>query len=797
MPESGAPSAIWKNPRVIGSVLLLGSMLTLLTDGLFRHGLFDQFLWTPIGYRALAVTFLITFSIGFLCQLFFPARLIPVVFISLVFYATALLGVGAVATVSILLLASLCLGSWLFERFHLQKIYPYNRKILFALHVTTGLAMLTALVQVAVHWPVNYTAVYLGVIVLVIVWRAKPVKAILLELISPALDVQEYENRFALGCSWGLLIFAITLNFIAACKPEVGHDALAIHMWTSTYFIAACKPEVGHDALAIHMWTSTYIKNFHSWPFEVTKSLISLMPKAGTLANSIAYLIGGEFASRLLNLTFLTLTSWIIYEYLLLKIGRTLANLLLAVYLSTPVVGLVSGSIFQEHFWTLMLLAATFIATAKTDSFKGRWIVVSLFLALALATKMMFIFTLPAFIGLFFWQANKEHRPKKETGLAFGICFLVIGVIGGWPYWVSLWKTGNPVFPFMNHFFRSPYYSTAKFEHFIFQQPVSFTLLYDLTFHSNKSLQGLKGTAGFQWLAFLIPSLVVLKKETGLMVKFGLVVCVFLIAGEFLNLVYLRYLTPTFPLFTLLISAFFVAIASLPRIRFLSSLALVSIILLNGLFFSSSGWGDKNLVDFDFDQYVKTRAPERTFVDYMNTFHPGEQVLFVGRYFPMGLRSQSIGDNWYFPENAAQLKWKANADSLMTLIKNKKIRFVISSDHEIAKRPSIARPIQEHFEKILTVSGFFLAKVREAELFSGEILLNGDFASGLKKWGHSENIKVNDAGVLVSKRNTLYQLVHVLPNEQFLVTYKMSCSSPAILRVQVNWLEYLPWASGK
>lgn len=176
--------------------------------------------------------------------------------LSLLIYAGVLAGVGSVAAVALILLAAFALGDGLWGRINLQTIKSYSGNITVALKTSAGLALLVALVQVAVHWPVNYPAIYIAVIALILVWRRRAIGSLFKGYASQIEWSRDSGNLFALAWSSGLLLFAMSLHVILACKPEVGADALSLHLWIPTY-----------------------VKTHHFWHFDALQSVASLTPR--------------------------------------------------------------------------------------------------------------------------------------------------------------------------------------------------------------------------------------------------------------------------------------------------------------------------------------------------------------------------------------------------------------------------------------------------------------------------------------------------------------------------------------
>ena len=62
-------------------------------------------------------------------------------------------------------------------------------------------------------------------------------------------------------------------------------------------------PEIGHDALATHLFIPAYIQEYLRWDFNVNYYVWAVGPKLGDWIITIPYLLGGETAVRLFNIS--------------------------------------------------------------------------------------------------------------------------------------------------------------------------------------------------------------------------------------------------------------------------------------------------------------------------------------------------------------------------------------------------------------------------------------------------------------------------------------------------------------
>src|SRR5213078_1571250 len=71
-----------------------------------------------------------------------------------------------------------------------------------------------------------------------------------------------------------------------------------------------------------------------------------------------AYFLGGELAARLLNFAILLLLAGLLYAAIRRSVSPAAAYLLLALFLATPMVQLVTGSVFVENLLAALVLGA-------------------------------------------------------------------------------------------------------------------------------------------------------------------------------------------------------------------------------------------------------------------------------------------------------------------------------------------------------------------------------------------------------------------------------------------------------
>ena len=147
-----------------------------------------------------------------------------------------------------------------------------------------------------------------------------------------------------------------------------------------------------------------------------------------------------------------------------------------------------------------------------------------------------------ALIAVWIAVRRKEWRPLLSAGL-------LLAVLAAPAYLYAFIKSGNPVFPFANTVFRSPFFDAkAPFIDGRFMVPLSWRTPFDATFRSGMFYEGQGGGAGFQYFLLLIPAALLARGRAAWLLL--------AIAGTAPLLVFaflhnLRYIYPALPLFSI------------------------------------------------------------------------------------------------------------------------------------------------------------------------------------------------------------------------------------------------------
>jgi len=589
--------------------LLFAALLAMYLYGLGSARLFQQEVWQAAG-AARAVRFAVAYGLGsVLLAMAVPQWAPRVLVLGGVAYAAAACGLIPLAALGLLLASAWSLGA---------RIAPG------LVGVVLGLNIWALLIGFAVHSPVNYPGVYAAAFAIPLVFDRRRV----------------WEAGHA-AWRW----FRTTAPCSRGCAAAWAICALPVAM----HLVVAVAPEVSADGLAMHLAIPASVAAHHRWVFEARHTAWAVMPMQADWCFTAAYMLGGEAAAKLLNFSALLGVLGLLFD-----LGRRLlppkgALLLAAWYASSPVIQLVTGSLFVENLWTLTLTAAFAALVSYRESGEARWAVAAaVLLGGGLAAKYgSLAFLLPAAFAL---GIEMYRRRAKRLAPALLAAFLLFGSP---PYVRAHLETGNPVFPFFNHVFRSPYFDSERpFLDQRFARPLRTDVLYSATFHTSRHLEGQDGGWAFQYLFFLPLALAFLRRHSHYVERaawgIGLPFAVLTLAGQS----NIRYLCPALPLWTLAAGGMFARLA--PRSHQLRAAfaAAAGTFLLNLWFLPASGWNHKDFAPGILDakareQHLAAAAPVRNLVHWLNRHRAGEPVLFVESTDIAGLRGRAYTTSWH------------------------------------------------------------------------------------------------------------------------------------------------------
>ena len=612
------------------------ALAALTVYGVAANGILAQPIWSEAGLRRFA-----WFTAGYWILALVARRYLAAVVCAVaVVYACAAVGVQAVGAAAIVVAASFGVGSRLGASGAVQAI-------------ALGLGCYAVLTGWLVRFPVDTTALYAV-------------------LVGAGVTLGAGKLRDALrGIRLGAAPFAVTLPLYVAC----------VHL------LAALFPEASSDGLAMHLTVPAWVAAHGSWHFDVDRFSWALMPMAGDWAHTVAYLLGGEAAARLLNFAMLVVLAALVYSLVRRVAGTTAALLAAALWLSTPVAYLATGSLFVENFWTLMACAAVAAVADYRENGNPRSLMVAGALGgFALSGKLL---ALPV-VGVAAVAALIEVLRRPRRGALAGLALLAVL---GLPPYVGAWvKTGNPVFPTFNSLFASPLFAgNLPFGMPRYPAALRWDLLYDATFNSAKYLEGHKGSLGLHYLLLLPLSLLLLRRRAPWLILFALVTSLIAIVSVFSAMGYLRYIYPALALLCVVFGWTLDEMARVDRrMRMVSLAAVATVIVGNTYLFSTATpyTRDFALPMSGAAEYLRQAAPIRQLVTRLNDVAPGEPVAFFDDDQVAGLRGRAYTASWRTWTFERVLDAAKSPGDVLRELRNRGIRHAISLS---ARAPVAAR----------------------------------------------------------------------------------------------------------
>ncbi len=448
-------------------------------------------------------------------------------------------------------------------------------------------------------------------------------------------------------------------------------------------------PEVSFDALAYHLALPAAVKNAQGWSFDVARHVWAVIPMSGHWSFTTVYMLGGEAAAKLINLLWLLMLAAMVYRLGRRHATRGAALLVTLLFVSTPLAFQETGGLFIENIQAAFLLCGVLSLLAFLEERRRvDALLTGVFFGTALATKLGSVGFLLVPLAIMTWALV---TPAADRGRNAAVFVLALALCAAFPF-VNAWLvSGNPVFPYANDVFQSPYYDTERaFSDPRWHQGLDWDTLHRATFQSGDYLEATPGAPGFALLVLL--PLAVLHAATARR-RFALVlvlVSLAFVVAVFSEMAYLRYVYPALPLFFVLIATMLGDLARRERPAWWASVGFaVLAVALNLTYLSAAGWTHRDLrIDLVFDpeaqrEYLKRREPVQIAVDYLNlVYGESARVAFFTRPFIAGLEGVPFLDNWHNHLFREALHRSRGDAALMELFENSGLtHFLVGPDH--------------------------------------------------------------------------------------------------------------------
>lgn len=640
----------------------LAAIVFAIIVGVEVHGfttskLFSQDIWFPLGLKRF-----MRYAAGFLVLAVPLLVLVPWSFAGVIASLLLVLTIFAVGPLpplatAFFLISACALGSTLLGRKRCESVDVHLCATLL------GMGVYIFVMTFLARLPVNYPVVW-GVLVAVpIAFDFQGVRQRLTYWLSTVRGV-------ALQSGWERAAFAFLAFILVA------------------HWFVTIKPEAGVDALAVHLAVPMNIAGHHRMTYVPNRFLWSVMPMGADWSYSIVYLWGGEYASRLLNFSMLLAIVGLVYCAARRWVSRGTAFLLAASFAASPIVQVVTGSLFVENLLAALVLGMMTAIWHFGETGDRKFLFLAMGLGgTAMATKLgalaFVLIALPfAMAEMVRHWKSLGRRPLATCALAF-----LLLLMAGLPPYVIAWRTTrDPIFPYHNRQFPSNVVGPdVSFDDARFHIPLRLRTLYIMTFHSSQAYEGQDGSFGFQYLivaSLAILGLLVVKGRPALSGAVLAVGAAVLIMRSQPNA---RYLYPAMPVLLVPFAGLLGWMNVNQRWMYRTLIASIVICTAFDTYFLPSGsyWHKEFFARLPFSHAERERnigetAPVRRVIAYYNQHHPHSTVLLTGESSIAGLEGDIYMNHWHQYPTQERLNGAKKLADMFRLIQSWKIDYFIS-----------------------------------------------------------------------------------------------------------------------
>lgn len=576
---------------------ILAAFLGLSAWGFSNGHLFRQFIWLPWGLHRLIHFAALFFGFSAPLLAMFPwayAAVFPALLAGGSVVAEGPLAVGAVL---FFLFSANALGARLLRKGSSQ-----------ITGTLAGIGVYALIMTLTARLPIQYAALWVAALAVPIALDARNCLERLKEWGRRlrAIELPSWRQRMALA----LLLFVLCIHWFAALEPESSADGMGMHLAIST-------------DIAAH----------HAFTYRPENFVWSVMPMAADFTYAIVYLLGGEAAASLLNFALLAMLAGLVVGAARRFAPLETAWLIAALFASTPLVNLVTGSLFIENFVAIMIVGMALELSRYRESGQRTALVCAAILGgTACSAKLgacVFVVVTLMIAAL----EIRRRRGGRDALAAAGALLLFASPA----YAIAYAMTHNPVFPFVNAKFPSPLLEHGvEFRNNVYTQPIAWHTPFDLTFHTHLFIEGLDGAIGFAWLLLIPLAVVGVFAARSYGSRIGATMA--LIAGVLVMLSqpYARYIYPAMPLVAICFADLVARFST--RHRALNCALLgcaVACIAMNVYFTPSSGWHHKDFYapamfrrggrELD----IRQELPLRDVTQRFRRAHPDDHVLLL------------------------------------------------------------------------------------------------------------------------------------------------------------------------
>lgn len=679
------------------------------------------------------------------------------------------LGPGPVAAVVAMVLAACALGNLLLGDDDAR--HPL-------LAVVVGFVSLALPFDLLSQTRANSSALYGILLLSVIVVGRRHVKRFASDVMELLPDDQadrttRVAQRFAL--------WTVALATSTVLLPTFSFDDRTHHLALGTQLVAH-----GRALFDVRSHVGAVSSNAHDMLYAIPHVLTRVECRG---AINLAYFLGiAGLASHLLD-----------------RVGATARSryVVLAAVFATPLVHALGTTMQTEVFTTLLSLAAA-VALARIDDGRvdGVWAVVVIAAGMFAVKITGAAIGLPVLVVALVLAIRRGILRTAVTTGRFAFVAIHAVALAFHTYVHAYLRTGNPVFPYYNAIFRSPYYPSSDVSDPRYVNHFSSTVLYEMTFDTSRFYESPDGTLGFQFLA-LGPPLLTAAGATARRVTWWIVLVPGLIYAVVLAAMiqYTRYMFPGLVLATVALGLVLVVTTS--GTRRLLELLIVGVTILNLAFVPvTTRWFYPEhpfamLRSKQRRWFVSWFGAESVLNGYVNATRGHEgRVLYASenpRPFGADLHGTPIYTHWYNPGANWEFGQASDELSMRQFLLRRRVT------HVVLDRPlgSYVRPGPHHAlaellirfsDPVMTVGEVTLHEIRAFELRGRPPLVaNPTFADEARGWDRHGAPVVEGASVRVDGTNFLSQRIRTRDVGEVSVTFHAECDAPTHAMLRLDW----------
>lgn len=686
--------------------------------------------------------------------------ILPAIFIHI-----GIVGIGAFATVLWLWLCAISIG-----RYITLLTGENTDSWLTVRNGALGFVAMGGVISVAAHFTVNTPTIYFGAI-----------------------------SSLAIFCYWHAYtkngVCKISLDAFKTCKREWPEIILMsfVLIGTLLILILSTLPDVGHDALSMHLNIPARMLEAGRWDFDASQYIWSVMPMGANWLTVPAYFLAGEEGARLLNASFLLATAWLMYQMLILRSAQIAALTGPAILLTLPLTFSLASTAFVEPALGFFFMVCLAELAGSKEAKVGRWFVIAVAAGYACSIKLMGWPILPFYLAsMIIRSRSRKFEPATLRVVLIAVLAFIVCALP--PYLVAYWKTGNPILPYYNDIFRSPFFTTASvfgngygLANPLYTNLLNSSIFWDSTFGSRIFGEfRSNGVIGIAFFIILPLSLLVTSISRRWWALATLIAALLYILLIFRTQAYLRYIFQVIP-WILVVGAW--ALSRLFSARISVLLLVSTICIVNLLRFPVGMWPLEQFTTRLFfdrairDEFLAVNQPQAVIGNILQKMDGAkhQKILIMGRdpvfsHFPAG----TLADSWHSPKYYySPLKNTAFTKLLAQL----GVDIIVHTIGEGELHESEIINVTNELFRFHTIR---VARVKPELLYTQELILGTDLRKPAVAW------KLNGAAITatglsstVSKSAT--QLVDFSAYDKGWLQMKVACPAGQLFRSQINW----------